>query len=92
MICQSCLSKDLLEKPEQTFSLEPVDEVTTEELEEGKLVRLRSALERENCAKVLEVLKSRISAFAWKLDDIIGIDPTILSHKLNVDPSVKLVK
>lgn len=47
---------DLLEKPEQTLSPKSVDKVTIMELEDGKLIRLGSALEGENCFKVLEVL------------------------------------
>lgn len=63
-----------------------------EELEERKLVRLDATLEGKNRAKVLEVIKSRISTFTWKPEDVIGIDPIIITHKLNVDPSAKPVK
>lgn len=83
---------DLLEKPKHTISLESVDEVTIMELKEGKHIKLCSVLEWENRCKVLEALKSRIPTFAWKLEDITNIDPTIITRKLNVDLSIKPVK
>ncbi|KAJ9557157.1 hypothetical protein OSB04_011771 [Centaurea solstitialis] len=30
--------------------------------------------------------------FAWSHEDMVGIDPDIISHKLNVDPSFKPIK
>ena len=33
-----------------------------------------------------------MDVFAWKKEDIGGIDPTVITHKLNVTPSFKLVK
>lgn len=83
---------DLLKKSKQTISLEPVDEVTIVQLEEGKKVRMGSIIEGKNRDKVLKTLKSRISTFAWKIKDITGVDPIIITHKLSVDPFAKMVK
>ena len=37
-------------------------------------------------------LKKNVEVFAWKQEDMGGIDPTIITHKLNVAPSFKPVK
>ncbi|KAJ9538829.1 hypothetical protein OSB04_031562 [Centaurea solstitialis] len=36
--------------------------------------------------------KEHSDCFAWSHEDMVGIDPNIISHKLNVDPSFKPVK
>lgn len=43
-------------------------------------------------ANLVEFLTSRLDAFAWEHEDITGISPDIIMHKLNVDPSDTLVK
>lgn len=37
-------------------------------------------------ANLVEFPMSRLDAFAWKYEDIIGISPDVITHKLNVDP------
>ena len=52
------------------------------------------------CSKLLEDLKSLLTqflrqnrdVFAWKQADIGGIDPTVITHRLNTSPSFKPVK
>ena len=34
-------------------------------------------------------LKDKSKTFAWKHDDMIGIDKNIITHKLNIDPSFR---
>ncbi|XP_074347067.1 uncharacterized protein LOC141685890 [Apium graveolens] len=38
-------------------------------------------------ANLVEFLTTRLDAFAWGHDDITGISPDIITHKLNVDPN-----
>ena len=33
-----------------------------------------------------------MEVFAWKREDMGGVDPTVINHRLNVDPSFKPVK
>ncbi len=41
---------------------------------------------------IIEFLKSNIDVFTWTHDDMLGIDPSTICHKLNVDPSIQLIK
>ncbi|XP_074341969.1 uncharacterized protein LOC141679367 [Apium graveolens] len=38
-------------------------------------------------ANLINFLTMRLDAFAWEHGDITGIDPNVITHKLNVDPS-----
>ena len=37
-------------------------------------------------------MKKNADVFAWTKDDMPGVDLAIIKHKLNVDPTYKLVK
>uniref|UniRef100_A0A2N9I0U3 Uncharacterized protein n=1 Tax=Fagus sylvatica TaxID=28930 RepID=A0A2N9I0U3_FAGSY len=39
-----------------------------------------------------EELESNLDVFAWTHDDMPGIDPATICHKLNVDPSIRPIK
>ena len=41
---------------------------------------------------LIHFLKQNVEVLAWKQEDIGGIDPTVITHKLNVSPSLKPVK
>ena len=41
---------------------------------------------------ILEFLRQNLDVFAWAHSNMEGIDPNIMSHHLNIDPSKKPVK
>ena len=41
---------------------------------------------------IIEFLKSNLHVFAWTHDDMPGIDPLTICHKLNVDLSIQFIK
>ena len=41
---------------------------------------------------LIHFLKQNKDVFAWKQEDMGGIDPVIMTHRLNVSPSLKPVK
>ena len=41
---------------------------------------------------LIHFLKQNVEVFAWKQEDMGGIDPTVITHKLNIAPSFKPVK
>ena len=84
--------------------LDMSDEVNTrpEPSEEPELVQLDDDLEHlayidSKLAKdlrhlLIHFLKQNKDVFAWKQEDMGGIDPAIIMHRLNVSPSFKPVK
>ncbi|KAJ9566692.1 hypothetical protein OSB04_002658 [Centaurea solstitialis] len=41
---------------------------------------------------IISFLQEHSDCFAWSHEDMVGIDPSIISHKLNVDPTFKPIK
>ena len=39
----------------------------------------------------MELLKRYVDVFAWTYDEMLGLDPELVVHSLNVDPRIKLV-
>jgi hypothetical protein len=66
-----------------------------EEFEVGgkeRRVRVGSLLSPEIKESLIAFLQSNFDVFAWCHDDMPGIDPSVISHRLNVDPNYQPVK
>ncbi|GJW10461.1 reverse transcriptase domain-containing protein [Tanacetum coccineum] len=101
------IQKDLKVVEPQKCSLEPKDEIPEVELKElpphleyafleenNKLpVIISKDLSQDEKTSLINVLKNRKQAIAWKLSDIRGIDPEFCSHKIlledDYEPSVQ---
>ncbi|XP_056858128.1 uncharacterized protein LOC130507431 [Raphanus sativus] len=71
---------------------EEVLEVTVDDSDPSKSVRVGAFLPDEMQQKILEFLKQNLSSFAWTMSDMKGIDPAITTHELNVDPNFKPIR
>ena len=56
------------------------------------LVYIRSKLVEDVKDLLIRFLKQNVEVFAWKQEDMGGIDPVVITHKLNVAPSFKPFK
>ncbi|XP_013614865.1 PREDICTED: uncharacterized protein LOC106321095 [Brassica oleracea var. oleracea] len=64
-------------------------EVTIDDSDKSKVVRVGAFLNEEMQRAVIDFLKENASTFAWATSDMKGINPAITSHELNVDPTIK---
>lgn len=68
---------------------EPVEDLLEPELEPAqpeRVVKICAALEPQTRSDLLEFLRENKDIFACSHDDILGIYPSIISHRLAVDP------
>ena len=72
--------KDLL-------AMDPLKKVTLDGPE--KFTYVSSLLSNEEREQLQLVLLNNIDVFAWSLSDMVGINPTMASHKLNIIPMTK---
>jgi hypothetical protein len=64
-------------------------------LEDGqpeKTTKIGSNLPPKLKESLVQFLKNNKDVFAWSHEDMPGINPSIISHKLNVNPSLRPVK
>ena len=79
---------ELNTRPEPSEELEPVQLDDNPE----HLAYIDSKLAEDLRSRLTHFLKHNKDVFAWKQEDMGGIDPAIITHRLNVSPSFKPVK
>ncbi|KAK3012431.1 hypothetical protein RJ639_008333 [Escallonia herrerae] len=65
---------------------EPVEDLVSIEVypgEENKTVRIGSNLKEDTKLKLVNLLRTYVDIFAWTAADMPGIDPEIITHRLN---------
>ena len=75
-------------RPAPSEELEPIQ--LSDQLEH--LVYIGSKLTEDIKSPLIYFLKQNMEVFAWKQEDMGGVDPTMINHRLNVSPFFKPVK
>ena len=107
LVARECYSASMKQKAVDNIYVDKLDmrdEVNTrpEPSEELELVQLDdnpehlayigSKLAEDLRSLLIHFFKQNKDVFAWKQEDMGGIDPAIITHRLNVSPSFKPVK
>ena len=79
---------EVLTRPEPSEELEPISSDDDPE----HLAYIGSKLAKDLKGLLTQFLRQNRDVFAWKQADMGGIDPTVITHKLNTSPSFKAVK
>ena len=69
--------------------MDPLEKVTLDRSE--KFTYVSSLLSNEEREQLQLILLNNIDVFAWSHSDMVGINPTVASHKLNIIPMAKPV-
>ena len=56
------------------------------------MVKISKGLLEEEKRRLIALLKEYGDVFAWVYEEMPGLDPKVVTHKLNVNPKAKLVK
>ncbi|XP_065626129.1 uncharacterized protein LOC136066174 [Quercus suber] len=100
VLARECYQAILAAKENHTWIVEEKEEEKVEALEvveliEGemtKTTRIGTTLSPEIRTRPIQFLKENLDVFAWSHDDMPGISPEVIQHKLNVDPERKPIK
>ena len=57
-----------------------------------KYTRVGTSMEGKIKQDLVQFLKKSIDVFAWSHEDMLGIDPNVITYRLNVYPSSKPVR
>jgi hypothetical protein len=71
---------------------EELEEIVLDDDEPSKKTSIGTKMDRTIREAMISFLKSNLVVFAWTHDDMPGIDPATICHKLNVDPSIRPIK
>jgi len=54
--------------------------------------RIRENFSADNKVQFKDFLSNNQDVFTWFLTDMSGVDPSIIYHRLSINPEIKLVK
>ena len=72
--------------------VEALEEVELAKGQETKTTRIGTTLSPKMRARLIQFLKENLDVFAWSHEDMSGIAPEIIQHKLNVNPDRKPIQ
>ena len=73
-------------EPTKVLEDVPLDKSNSE-----KFTRIGTSMEMKMKQDLVHFLKKSMDVFAWSHEDMPSIDPSVVTHRLNVYPSSKLV-
>ena len=87
-------------KENHTWMIEEKEEDKVKALEEVELVdkmttmmtRIGTTLSRKMRSRLVQFLKENLNVFIWSHEDMPGISPRVIEHKLNVNPKMKPIQ
>ena len=80
---------------ERRFVAEPTEVLEDISLEEGnleKFTRIGTSMKEKTKQNLVRFLRKSVDVFAWSHEDMPGIDPSVLTHRLNVHLSSKPIR
>ena len=69
-----------------------LEDISLEEDDPEKSTKIGADLEGKIKKDLIHFLRENIDVFAWSHEDMPGIDPSVITHRLNVYPSSKPVR
>ena len=74
-------------EPTEVLENIPLDESNLE-----RYTRVGTDLEEKSKKDLVQFLKKNVDVFAWSHKDMPGIDPGVITHRLNISPSFKPIR
>ena len=81
----------MIEEKEEN-KMEALETMALTEGETTKMSRIGTTLSPKIRTRLIQFLKENLDVFAWSHEDMPGISPDVIQHKLNVNPKRKLVQ
>ena len=71
--------------------IEVLEDISLDESNSEKFTRIRTSMEEKTKQDLVQFLKKSTDVFAWSHEDMLGINPSVITYCLNVSPSHKPV-
>ena len=71
--------------------IEVLEDIPLDESNPARFTKIRTSMEKKKKQDLIQFLRKIIDVFEWSHEDILGIDPSVITHRLNVYPSSKPV-
>jgi len=68
-----------------------LEDIVVKDIDAERCLKLGKGLTLEVKSQLNDFLKENLDVFAWNHEDMVGIDPNVMLHRLNIDPHHKPV-
>ena len=75
------------EQRTETEPVEKLEEVLLDDSDHERTTKIRTLASPDIRQELTAFLRSNRDVFAWTHEDMLGIDPSVIVHRLNVSPS-----
>ena len=75
-----------------TGPVEELEEIQIDVQKPERTLRIGKELDPTLRRDLLDFLRQNLEVFAWTHSNMVGINPEIMAHRLNIDPSFKPVR
>ena len=72
--------------------IEVLEDIPLDKNNPERYTRVGASMERKTKQNLVQFLKKSIGVFAWSHEYMLGIDPSVITRRLNVYPSSKLIR
>ena len=79
-------------KEKEEDKVETLETMKLVERETARATRIGTTLSLKIRTRLVQFLKKNLDVFAWSQEDMPGISPKVIQHRLNVDPEKKPVQ
>lgn len=79
---------------ERRTTMEPteiLEDIPLDESNPKKFTRIKTSMEEKTKQELVQFLKKSTDVFAWSHEEMLGIDPNVITHRLNASSSYKPV-
>ena len=80
---------NIKEKRTMAESIEVLEDVQLDESNSNKFTRIGTSIEEKTKQELVQFLKKSTGVFTLSHEDMLGIDPNVITHGLNVSPFYK---
>ena len=80
------------ERRDVVETTEALENISLDEDNPKRYIRVGADLEEKTKKDLIRFLRKSIDVFAWSHEYMPGIDPSVITHRVNVYPSFKLVR
>ena len=80
---------------ERRTTMEPteiLEDIPLDESNPKKFTRIETSMEEKTKQELVQFLKKNTDVFAWSHEEMLGIDPNVITHRLNASSSYKPVR
>ena len=75
-----------------TEPTEVLEDILLDKNKPERFTRIGASMEKKMKQDLVQFLKKSIDVFMWNHEDMPGIDPSVITHRLNMYPSFKPVR